>query len=112
MNGTQVPARTRHTMADARLLGAEVHAADIQERDGAEGILQRSRARLPFVKHALADSGHAGKLVTLARDRTSATIETGPGTLRVHQSASSTTAPANTVVIDRATSTIFVTVLS
>jgi hypothetical protein len=31
------------TDTDGRLLAVEVHAADIQDRDGAKGVLKRSR---------------------------------------------------------------------
>jgi hypothetical protein len=33
------------TDTDGRLLAVEVHPADVQDRDGARGVLKRSRAR-------------------------------------------------------------------
>jgi len=33
------------TQTDGRLLAVEVHPADVQDRDGAKGVLKRSRAR-------------------------------------------------------------------
>lgn len=63
------------TDTDGRLLAVEVHAADIQDRDGAKGVLKRSRARFPFVEHVFADGGYAGKLAAWAKDRTHVTLE-------------------------------------
>jgi len=63
------------TDTGGRLLAVEVHAADIQDRDGAKGVLKRSRARFPFVEHVFADGGYAGKLVAWAKDKTHVTIE-------------------------------------
>ena len=63
------------TDTGGRLLAVEVHAADIQDRDGAKGVLKRSRARFPFVEHVFADGGYAGKLVAWAKDKTNITIE-------------------------------------
>ena len=60
--GKKIWGRKRHilTDTDGRLLAVHVHGADIQDRDGAKGVLRRSRARYPFVEHAFADGGHAG----------------------------------------------------
>ena len=63
------------TDTGGRLLAVEVHAADIQDRDGAKGVLKRSRARFPFVEHVFADGGYAGKLVAWAKDKTHVTLE-------------------------------------
>ena len=63
------------TDTGGRLLAVEVHAADIQDRDGAKGVLKRSRSRFPFVEHVFADGGYAGKLVAWAKDKTNITIE-------------------------------------
>jgi transposase len=57
------------------LLAVEVHAADIQDRDGAKGVLKRSRRSLPFVKAVLADGGYAGRLVEWAKDKTRVSLE-------------------------------------
>ena len=51
------------TDTDGRLPAVEVHAADIQDRDGARGALKLSRRAFPFVETAFADGGHAGRLV-------------------------------------------------
>ena len=43
-----------------------MHAADIQDRDGAETLLRQARQRFPFVERILADGGYAGvKMRTL-----------------------------------------------
>ena len=63
------------TDTGGRLLAVEVHAADIQDRDGAKGVLKRSRARFPFVEHVFADGGYSGKLVACAKDKTHVTLE-------------------------------------
>jgi len=63
------------TDTDGRLLAVEVHGADIQDRDGAKGVLKRSRARFPFVEHVFADGGYAGRLVEWAKDRAHIVLE-------------------------------------
>jgi len=63
------------TDTGGRLLAVEVHAADIQDRDGAKGVLKRSRARFPFVEHVFADGGYAGKLVAWSKDKANISIE-------------------------------------
>jgi hypothetical protein len=54
------------TDTDGRLLNVEVHAADIQDRDGAKGVLKRSRRSFPFVEIVFADGAYAGRLVAWA----------------------------------------------
>jgi hypothetical protein len=44
---------------DGRLLAVEVHAADIQDRDGTKGVLKRSRRSFPFVETVFAPLGDA-----------------------------------------------------
>jgi transposase len=63
------------TDTDGRLLAVEVHAADVQDRDGAKGVLKRSRARFPFVEKVYADGGYAGRLVQWAQDKTHVALE-------------------------------------
>jgi hypothetical protein len=60
---------------DGRLLAVEVHAADIQDRDGAKGVLKRSRRSFPFVETVFADGACAGRLVAWARDKAHVTLE-------------------------------------
>ena len=52
-----------------------MHGADIQDRDGAKGVLKRSRARFPFVERAYVDGGYAGRLVRRAERQTHMILE-------------------------------------
>ena len=52
-----------------------MHGADIQDRDGAKGVLKRSRARFPFVERTYVDGGYAGRLVGWAKERTHIVLE-------------------------------------
>ena len=54
--------RKRHILVDTQglLLNVDVHAADIQDRDGAETLLRQARRRFPFVERIVADGGYAG----------------------------------------------------
>jgi len=52
-----------------------VHGAGIQDRDGAKGVLRRSRARFPFVERAYVDGGYAGQLVHWAERQTHILLE-------------------------------------
>jgi transposase len=56
-------------------LAVQIHGADIQDRDGAKGVLRRSRARFPFVERVFADGGYGGKLVTWAKAKAHIAIE-------------------------------------
>ena len=75
--GKKIKGRKRHilTDTDGRLLAVEVHGANIQDRDGAKGVLKRSRSRFPFVELAYVDGGYAGRLVRWAKDRTHIILE-------------------------------------
>ena len=75
--GKKIHGRKRHilTDTDGRLLAVEVHAADIQDRDGAKGVLKRSRRAFPFVETVFADGGYAGRLVGWAKDKAHVTLE-------------------------------------
>ena len=44
-----------------------VHAADVQDRDGAKLALKASRTSFPFVQTVFADGGYAGRLEAWAR---------------------------------------------
>ena len=75
--GKKIHGRKRHILidTDGRLLAVEVHAADVQDRDGAKGVLRRSRSRFPFVERVYADGGYAGRLVGWAKTKTHLTLE-------------------------------------
>jgi putative transposase len=60
--GKEVKGRKRHIVTDTLglLLFALVHGADVQDRDGAPGLLNAIRFRFPWLRHIFADGGHAG----------------------------------------------------
>ena len=60
--GKKVKGRKRHIITDTCgfLLFILVHAADIQDRDGAVDVLKAIRLRFPFLRHVFADGGYAG----------------------------------------------------
>jgi putative transposase len=60
--GKKVTGRKRHVVVDTvgLLLGMSVLPADIQDRDGAYGLLRNARRRFPFIEKILADAGYQG----------------------------------------------------
>ena len=60
--GKKVKGRKRHILTDTGglLVGAVVHAADIQDRDGAPQLLQSIPSVFPRLRHLFADSAYAG----------------------------------------------------
>jgi transposase len=76
-NGKKIHGRKRHilTDTDGRLFAVEVNAADIQDPDGAKGVLKRSRRSFPFVQTVFAGGGYAGRLVKWARNKTHVSLE-------------------------------------
>jgi putative transposase len=60
-----VKGRKRHLLVDTLglLLTVVVHAADIQDRDGAKLVLERVRLQCPRLQLIWADGGYAGQLV-------------------------------------------------
>jgi len=58
----KLPRATRHILADTTglLVGAIVHPADIQDRDGAPLLLASIRNLLPRLRHVFADAAYAG----------------------------------------------------
>ena len=60
--GKKVKGRKRHIITDTQgfLVGAIVHTADIQDRDGAVDVLASIRYRFPWLRHVFADGGYAG----------------------------------------------------
>ena len=49
------------------LIGLVVHAADIQDRDGAKLLLEKLKGRFSRLKLIWADAGYAGKLIEWTR---------------------------------------------
>jgi len=60
--GKKVTGRKRHILTDTLglMLLIIVHAADIQDRDGAPSLLKAVRHRFPWLRHVFADGGYAG----------------------------------------------------
>ncbi|WP_177185241.1 IS5 family transposase [Sphingobium sp. YR768] len=59
----KVKGRKRHILTDTCgfLIFILVHAADIQDRDGAVDVLAAIRTRFPWLRHVFADGGYAGE---------------------------------------------------
>ena len=64
--GKKVKGRKRHVITDTEghLVGLTVHAADIQDRDGAVGVIASIRTLYPWLRHLFADGGYAGEKLT------------------------------------------------
>ena len=60
--GKKINGRSRHTVVDTTgmLFGLVVHAADVQDRDGAPAVLKAIRHTCPWLRHLFADGGYAG----------------------------------------------------
>jgi transposase len=60
--GKKIKGRKRHIVTDTEghLVGVRVHAADIQDRDGAPDLLASIRSLYPRLRHIFADGGYAG----------------------------------------------------
>lgn len=60
--GKKIKGRKRHIVTDTQgnLVGLQVHAADIQDRDGAIDVLALIRSLYPGLRHIFADGGYAG----------------------------------------------------
>jgi putative transposase len=65
--GKKIKGRKRHIVVDTlgHLVGLQVHAADIQDRDGAVGVLASIRYLYPWLRHIFADGGYAGDKLRL-----------------------------------------------
>lgn len=76
--GKKIKGRKRHIVTDTLglLLLVIVHAADIQDRDGAPMVLKAIRYRFPWLRHVFADGGYAGdKLRQALKDHGNWTVE-------------------------------------
>jgi putative transposase len=64
----KVKGRKRHIVTDSEghLVGLRVHEADIQDRDGAVGLLTSIRSLYPWLRHLFADGAYAGDKLRLA----------------------------------------------
>jgi len=66
--GKKIKGRKRHILTDTagNLVGAVVHNADIQDRDGAPILLDDVRRAFPWLRHVFADSAYAGEKLATA----------------------------------------------
>jgi transposase len=69
--GNKIKGRKRHFLTDTSGLrvAAVVHAADIQDRDGAPMLLGAIRSALAWLRHVFADSAYAAKKLETALAR-------------------------------------------
>ena len=69
--GKKIKGRKRHAVVDiiGLLFGLVVHAADIQDRDGAPAVLASIRKSCPWLRHVFADGGYSGAKLRGALDR-------------------------------------------
>jgi putative transposase len=60
--GKKIRGRKRHIITDTigHLVGAIVHHAGIQDRDGAPDVLKSVKSLYPWLRHVFADGGYAG----------------------------------------------------
>lgn len=68
--GKRIKGRKRHIITDTLglMLFVMVHAADIQDRDGAPDLIKAIRYRYPWLRHIFADGGYAGDKLRTALD--------------------------------------------
>jgi putative transposase len=68
--GKQIKGRKRHILVDTMglLLAIVVHAASIQDRDGAKLVLEKAYPSFPCLKQIWADGGYAGGLIQWVKD--------------------------------------------
>jgi len=61
----KISGRKRHLLVDTMglVLMVVVHAADVQDRDGAKLVLEKARHLYPQIKLVWADGGYAGALI-------------------------------------------------
>jgi len=69
--GKKVKGRKRHILVDTFgfLVGAIVHSAGIQDRNGAVNVLKEIRHLCPWLRHIYADGGYAGEKLTKALEK-------------------------------------------
>jgi len=91
--GKKVNGRKRQAMVDTdgRALVLDPQPADVQDRDGAVSVLQRSRRSYPFITKAFADAGYAGDRPANATLITVEIVRKPPGQVGFVASASTST---------------------
>jgi transposase len=70
--GKKIKGRKRHivTDTDGNLLAARVHTADVQDRDGAAGVIGDAKDSFPTLSLLFADGGYAGDKLDVEMIRT------------------------------------------
>jgi transposase len=60
--GKKIKGRKRHIVTDTlgNLVGLVIHPANVQDRDGAPGVLKSIRKQYPLLRHVFADGDYAG----------------------------------------------------
>jgi len=60
--GKKIKGRKRHIVTDTTglLVGAEIHPADVQDRDGAVLVIEAIHDLFPWLRHLFADGAYAG----------------------------------------------------
>jgi putative transposase len=68
--GKKIAGRKRHLLVDTLglLLVVVVHAAGIQDRDGARLVLEQAKSRFPTLQLIWADGGYAGQLIAWVQE--------------------------------------------
>ena len=66
--GKKIKGRKRHVVTDTlgNMLEGVVHGADVQDRDGAPGLIERSCDAYPALIRLYADAGYAGRKLKAA----------------------------------------------
>jgi transposase len=61
--GKKVKGRKRHIVTDTigLLVGAEIHSADVQDRDGAALVIETIHSLFPWLRHLFADGAYTGQ---------------------------------------------------
>ncbi|MFD0387209.1 IS5 family transposase [Tistrella bauzanensis] len=76
--GKKIKGRKRHILTDTQgnMLSAITHTADIQDRDGAPGVIADTKESFPTLAHLFADGGYGGdKLENTMQNMDGPTIE-------------------------------------
>ena len=75
--GKKISGRKRHLIVDTLglILAITVHAADIQDRDGAKLVFEKLKGRFHRLRVIWADGGYAGKLVQWVKEGYRKTLE-------------------------------------
>lgn len=75
--GKKIKGRKRHILVDTigLLLMVVVHAANIQDRDGAKTVLDKAKSCFPRLRLVWADGGYRGKLIDWVKQVCGWTLE-------------------------------------